>query len=381
MSVSRPSLALYIHWPFCKIKCPYCDFNSYKRENVNQSHWIKAYLKGLELWSSRLDERKITSIFFGGGTPSLLDPNFLELLIKKIDKLWGITSDCEITMEANPTSVSPENFKRIRDIGINRVSLGVQALNNNDLVNLGRDHNKNQAIKAIEIVSRWFNNYNLDFIYGRQHQSTNEWENELQQIILLETPHLSLYHLTIEENTNFYKLFKNDLLAGLPSNEVASEMFDVTKRLCENGGYMQYETSNFAKKNFECRHNISYWKYNDYIGIGPGAHGRVKILGKKYATAEERNPDIWFKKTVELNSDTPKLNQISDRVKFEEKLIMNLRIYETIPISIFDHKKLYPLLIELEENDLINLENNQIILKDSGKRVLDYITRSLLDCY
>ena len=201
MSVSKSSLALYIHWPFCKIKCPYCDFNSYRKENVNQSHWIKAYLKGLELWSSRLGERKITSIFFGGGTPSLLDPSHLELLLKKIDDLWGINSDCEITIEANPNSVSSKKFKGLYDIGINRVSVGVQALNNIDLKNLGRDHNKNQAIKAIEIVKKWFKNYNLDFIYGRQFQSTNQWEDELAQIIFLESPHLSLYQLTIEENT------------------------------------------------------------------------------------------------------------------------------------------------------------------------------------
>ena len=381
MSVSISPLALYIHWPFCKIKCPYCDFNSYRRENVNQSDWIKAYLKGLEFWSSRLDKRQITSIFFGGGTPSLLDPSYLDLLLKKIENLWGINSDCEITVEANPNSVSSNKFKRLHDIGINRVSVGIQALNNYDLENLGRDHNKNQAMKAIEIVNKWFENYNLDFIYGRQFQEIIEWENELAQIILLKAPHLSLYQLTIEENTNFFKLFKNGLLKGIPTSEEASEMFYVTKRLCEKGGYKQYETSNFAKKNFECRHNLSYWKYNDYIGIGPGAHGRIKIFGKKYATLEERNPDIWFKKTISLKSETPKLTQLNKRITFEEKLIMNLRISENIPIDIFDQKKLDPVLMELVDNNLIKIEGNQIIIKESGKRMLDYITRSLLDCY
>ena len=381
MSVSKSSLALYIHWPFCKIKCPYCDFNSYRKENVNQSHWIKAYLKGLELWSSRLGERKITSIFFGGGTPSLLDPTHLELLLKKIDDLWGINSDCEITIEANPNSVSSKKFKGLHDIGINRVSVGVQALNNIDLKNLGRDHNKNQAIKAIEIVKKWFKNYNLDFIYGRQFQSTNQWEDELTQIIFLESPHLSLYQLTIEENTTFHKLYNNDLLKGLPTNEMASEMFDVTRQLCEKGGYKQYETSNFAKKNFKCKHNLSYWKYDDYIGLGPGAHGRVKILGKKYATEEEKNPDIWFKKTVSFKSETPKLSLLNDRIAFEEKLIMNLRIFEEIPIFIFDRKKIDPVVIELVENNLIKIDKNKIIVKEGGKKMLDYISRCLVDCY
>ena len=381
MSVSKSSLALYIHWPFCKIKCPYCDFNSYRKENVNQSHWIKAYLKGLELWSSRLGERKITSIFFGGGTPSLLDPTHLELLLKKIDDLWGINSDCEITIEANPNSVSSKKFKGLHDIGINRVSVGVQALNNIDLKNLGRDHNKNQAIKAIEIVKKWFKNYNLDFIYGRQFQSTNQWEDELTQIIFLESPHLSLYQLTIEENTTFHKLYNNDLLKGLPTNEMASEMFDVTRQLCEKGGYKQYETSNFAKKNFKCKHNLSYWKYDDYIGLGPGAHVRVEIIGKKYATEEEKNPDIWFKKTVSFKSETPKLSLLNDKIAFEEKLIMNLRIFKEIPIFIFDRKKIGPVVVELVENNLIKINKNKIIVKERGKKMLDYISRCLVDCY
>ena len=335
----------------------------------------------MELWSSRLDERKITSIFFGGGTPSLLDPTHLELILKKIDALWGINSNCEITIEANPNSVSCKKFKGLYDIGINRVSVGVQALNNIDLKNLGRDHNKNQAIKAIEIVKKWFKNYNLDFIYGRQFQSTNQWEDELTQIIFLESPHLSLYQLTIEENTTFHKLYNNDLLKGLPTNEMASEMFDVTKRLCEKGGYKQYETSNFAKKNFKCKHNLSYWKYDDYIGLGPGAHGRVKILGKKYATEEEKNPDIWFKKTVSFKSETPKLSLLNDKIAFEEKLIMNLRIFEEIPIIIFDQKKIDPVVIELVENNLIKIYENKIILKEGGKKMLDYISRCLVECY
>ncbi len=381
MSVKKPSLAIYIHWPFCKIKCPYCDFNSYRKENINQTHWIKAYLQGLELWSSRLDKRNITSIFFGGGTPSLLHESYLELLLKKIDGLWGINGDCEITIETNPNSVSSKKFKVLRDIGINRVSVGVQALNNIDLENLGRDHNKNRAIKAIEIVKKWFQNYNLDFIYCRQFQNPNEWKDELSQIIFLEAPHLSLYQLTIEENTHFYKLYKNDLLKGLPSNKIASEMFDTTRHLCEKGGYKQYETSNFAKKNFKCKHNLSYWKYNDYIGVGPGAHGRVKILGKKYSTEEERNPDIWFKKTVSLKPDTPKITLLSDRIAFEEKLIMNLRIYEKISMFIFDKKKLDPVLIELVENNLVKIDDNKIVIKESGKSMLDYISRCLVDCY
>ena len=375
------SLALYIHWPFCKIKCPYCDFNSYKRESTYQSHWLKAYLRALELWSSRLAKREIKSIFFGGGTPSLLNPDFVGMVLQKIDSLWSINGNCEITIEANPNSISESKFKLFRDIGINRVSVGVQALNNKDLGDLGRDHNKKQAIEAIEIINTWFKNYNLDFIYGRQYQSTNEWRNELSKILSLEAPHLSLYQLTIEENTNFHKLFKRDLLKGLPTQKTVSDMFDITKQLCKDGGYKQYETSNFARKGFKCKHNISYWKYNDYIGVGPGAHGRVTIAGKRYATEEERNPDIWFKKTVSLNSNTPKITPIENRIVLEEKLIMNLRISENIPVSIFDYEKLTPVVFHLEENKLIKTKENKIVIRKRGKKMLDYIARSLVECF
>ena len=375
------SLALYIHWPFCKIKCPYCDFNSYKRESTYQSHWLKAYLRALELWSSRLDKREIKSIFFGGGTPSLLDPDFVAVVLQKIDSLWSINGNCEITIEANPNSISESKFKLFRDIGINRVSVGVQALNNKDLGNLGRDHNKKQAIEAIEVINTWFKNYNLDFIYGRQHQSTSEWRDELLQILSLEAPHLSLYQLTIEENTNFHKLFKRDLLKGLPTQKIVSDMFDITRQLCKDCGYKQYEISNFARKGFKCKHNISYWKYNDYIGIGPGAHGRVTMSGKIYATEEERNPDIWFEKTVSLNSSTPKITPVENRVVLEEKLIMNLRISENIPVSIFDYEKLNPVVFHLEENKLIKTKDNEIVIRKRGKKMLDYIARSLVDCF
>ena len=379
--MERSSLALYIHWPFCKIKCPYCDFNSYKRESTSQSQWLKAYLKALEFWSSRLDKREINSIFFGGGTPSLLEPDFVAMVLQKTYSLWSINSDCEITIEANPNSVSASKFKLFRDIGINRVSVGVQALNNEDLGSLGRDHSKNQAIEAIEIISNCFKNYNLDFIYGRQNQSTSEWRDELSQIISLEAPHLSLYQLTIEENTNFHKLFKKDLLKGLPTRKTVSDMFDITKKLCKDGGYRQYETSNYAKRGYKCKHNLSYWKYSDYIGVGPGAHGRVNISGERYAIEEERNPDSWFKKTVSLKSSTPKITPIEKRVEFEEKLIMNLRIAQNIPISIFDYEKLYPVVRDLEENNLIKLKDDNIVLKKRGTKMLDYITRSLIDCY
>ncbi len=375
------SLALYIHWPFCKIKCPYCDFNSYKKESTNQSRWLKAYLRALELWSSRLGKREVKSIFFGGGTPSLLDPNFVGMLLQKIDSLWSINDNCEITIEANPNSISESKFKLFREIGINRVSVGVQALNNKDLSNLGRDHNKNQAIESIEVINTWFKNYNLDFIYGRQHQSKSQWRDELLQILSLEAPHLSLYQLTIEENTNFHKLLKRDLLKGLPTQQLVSDMFDITRQLCKDGGYKQYETSNFARKGFKCKHNISYWKYNDYIGVGPGAHGRVTISGKRYATEEEKSPDIWFEKTVSLNSSTPKITPIENRVLLEEKLIMNLRISKNIPVSLFDYEKLNPIVFHLEENKLIKTEENKIVIRKRGKKMLDYIASSLVECF
>ncbi len=379
--MSSSSLALYIHWPFCKIKCPYCDFNSYKRENINQSHWVEGYLRSIDFWYSKLGKKKIGSVFFGGGTPSLLRPDFVSKLLERIDSAWGIDSGCEITIEANPNSICSSKFKEFRTVGLNRVSVGVQALNNQDLKNLGRDHDREQAFEAIDIVKKWFDNYNLDFIYGRQFQSTSDWEDELSQIISLGSSHLSLYQLTIEENTNFYKLYRKDLLKGIPGQEIASEMFDITYQLCKESSFKQYETSNFAKKGFKCKHNLSYWNYNDYIGIGPGAHGRVTLSGKKHSTEEDRNPDIWLRKKESLKSVSPKISLINKRVFFEEKLIMNLRVSKEIPISIFDFKKINHVARNLMENKLIKITNNNIVLRETGMKMLDYVTRSLLECY
>jgi len=207
------------------------------------------------------------------------------------------------------------------------------------------------------------------------------WEDELSQIISLEAPHLSLYQLTIEENTSFYKLFKRDLLKGLPTTKIAADMYDITKRICENGDYKQYETSNYARKGFRCKHNLSYWKYNDYIGVGPGAHGRIKISGKRYATEEEKNPDIWLKKTFASTSSTPKIIPLDNRVVFEEKLIMNLRISKKIPTSMFDYEKLQPVVMNLKENNLIKIKDDRIIMRKRGTKMLDYITRSLIECF
>ena len=329
--MKNSSLAFYVHWPFCEIKCPYCDFNSYKRKIVDQTYWVDGYLQSIKFWSSKLKNKKINSVFFGGGTPSLLNPKIVGNLLDKIDCAWGISSTCEITIEANPNSVCETKIKELKKIGFNRVSIGIQALNDKDLRNLGRDHNKDQALKAIATVDKWFVNYNLDFIYGRQFQSISNWEDELSQIIALGSNHLSLYQLTIEENTNFFKLHKKGLLKGLPSQELASDMFEITNKLCRNGGYKKYETSNFAKKGFKCTHNLSYWNYQDYVGIGPGAHGRITLSGKKHSTMEEKNPDIWLKRKKVPGNISPKISLLKRKDVFEEKLIMNLRIFNKIP--------------------------------------------------
>ena len=375
-------ISIYIHWPFCKIKCPYCDFNSYKRTSINQEEWLKGYLKSIDGWADLFNEKIIVkSLFFGGGTPSLIKPDIVGKILDRIWLYWEKADDCEITIEANPNSISKNRLMFLKKFDVNRISVGIQALKDKDLKLLGRDHNLNQALKAIEIVQNIFSNFNLDFIYGRQHQSKADWQKELSKILTIGSPHLSLYQLTIEEKTLFYKLQGLGRLDGMPSENLNSDLFLLTRQLCNENNYINYETSNYTRNGYFCKHNLSYWKYKDYLGIGPGAHGRITIDDQKYASLEISNPDNWLKKHLKEKVSLPSLSRLSQKTQFEEKLIMNLRISEEISISFFDVKKLEKKLGDLIEYNLLKVKNEKIILKEKGKRMLNYISKVLLDCY
>ena len=277
------NLAIYIHWPFCKAKCPYCDFNSHVREKVEAGVWQDAMLRELEYISEQLGEEGrglvVSSIFFGGGTPSLMPPAIVAALIEKVENLFKTKDNIEITIEANPTSSEAENFAGFRAAGINRLSLGVQSLRDSELAFLGRKHSAKEAIEAIKTAQKIFPRYSFDLIYARPNKSLADWRQELGEALDLAQGHISLYQLTIEENTAFAKIYKNDGFA-LPSEELAEELYLLTEEKTWAAGFLPYEISNYAKIVEESRHNLSYWRGDSYIGIGAGAHGRLKIGGK-----------------------------------------------------------------------------------------------------
>ncbi|MBM3580252.1 MAG: radical SAM family heme chaperone HemW, partial [Alphaproteobacteria bacterium] len=277
-------LSLYIHYPFCKSKCPYCDFNSHVRESVDHTKFLRAYEKELEFFSGKIGKRKITTIFFGGGTPSLMPIFLVEGILKKISELWEVSKDCEISLEANPTSSEASGFRALRDIGINRLSLGIQALNDEDLKFLGREHNTGEAIKTIETAAKIFDNFSFDLIYARPEQRLVDWSHELAQALSFGSKHLSLYQLTIEKGTKFFAEFQKKKFL-MPEENLAAEFYEITNEITSGAGLELYEISNYTQKNFECRHNLAYWRSEDYLGIGAGAHSRVYFSGETQRTA------------------------------------------------------------------------------------------------
>jgi putative oxygen-independent coproporphyrinogen III oxidase len=273
-----PSAALYIHWPFCKKKCPYCDFNSHVREGVDHAAWRAAMLREMGYWHARAPEKTITSIFFGGGTPSLMEATTVEALINEAYKLWPTAAGgCEITLEANPTSVEAAKFAALKAAGVNRVSLGVQSLRPESLAFLGREHTASEALEAVALAAKTFDRYSFDLIYALPNQTLGEWENELREALTYASGHLSLYQLTIEENTAFHHAYHVGKSFQLPEDSLAAEMYTLTQRIMEEAGLPAYEISNHASAGQESRHNLSYWRSDSYFGIGPGAHGRVDL--------------------------------------------------------------------------------------------------------
>jgi len=286
-------VALYIHWPFCASKCPYCDFNSHVADSIDHDRWVARYLEEIDRYADEMSGRKIVSIYFGGGTPSLMRPSSVEAILDRVQARWKIANDIEITLEANPTSVEMEKFADFRVAGVNRVSLGVQALNDDDLAFLGREHSVDEALQALEIAKAQFERVNFDLIYARPEQGLKDWEQELDRAAELAVGHLSLYQLTIERNTPFYMSHaKGDF--KIPEQELAADFYVLTQEVLEAAGLVSYEVSNHAVVGQESRHNLMYWHYGDYIGIGPGAHGRVTSGGEKYATRAHAAPQIWL---------------------------------------------------------------------------------------
>jgi oxygen-independent coproporphyrinogen-3 oxidase len=327
-------LALYIHWPFCLSKCPYCDFNSHVREKIPQQRMVAALRTELAFEAARLGPRRLTSIFFGGGTPSLLDPENICLLIADAKHHFPPAGDIEITLEANPTSVEARKFAAYAQAGVTRVSIGVQSFDPATLKFLGREHSPEQAIAAIELARKYFPRLSFDLIYARPDQTQASWRAELGLALSLAADHLSLYQLTIEPGTKFATLYARGDFA-LPGDEDAAALYDATAEEAQKFGLAQYEISNYARPGAESRHNLAYWRYQDYAGIGPGAHGRLTINGARIATSRHRAPEAWADLVERDAHGTTHHEPVTHADQAREALLMGLRLTEGICAETF----------------------------------------------
>lgn len=334
MTAGASPLGVYVHWPFCKSKCPYCDFNSHVRDGVEQARWRKALLAELDYAALEAPGRRVETMFFGGGTPSLMEPQTVAALIARVRELWDVSPDLEITLEANPTSVEADRFAALAQAGVNRVSLGIQALDPAALKFLGREHSVDEALKALGTAQRHFKRTSFDLIYARPGQTVHAWDAELTSALKLAGEHLSVYQLTIERGTRFF----TDHARGnfeLPSEATAARLFELTQQRLAEAGLPAYEISNHAKPGAECRHNLIYWRYQDYVGVGPGAHGRFAEGGAKVARRRKSGPEAWLEAVEQGGHGTAETTLVRGRDKIEEALMMGLRLSEGIDRTAF----------------------------------------------
>jgi len=330
---SDPGSGVYVHWPFCLSKCPYCDFNSHVRHAaIDEARFVRAFTTEIAATAQRIPGREAASIFFGGGTPSLMQPATVGAILDAIARHWKLAPDVEVTLEANPTSVEATRFRGYRAAGVNRVSLGVQALDDAALAALGRLHTAEEALAAVAIARATFPRYSFDLIYARPEQTVAAWRDELVRAIGETGDHLSLYQLTIEPDTPFANLHAAGKFV-LPDDDTGRALYDATQDVCDARGLPAYEISNHARPGGECRHNLVYWRYGEYAGIGPGAHGRLDVEGRRYATAAEKNPERWLA-LVEARGHGLVVDETLTRTEqADELLLMGLRLAEGIELA------------------------------------------------
>jgi len=366
---------LYVHWPFCQAKCPYCDFNSHVVSSIDQSRWKSAYLAEITRIRDESGPRVLNSIFFGGGTPSLMPPDTVSDIISTARSLWSPANDMEITLEANPTSVEAGRFRAYSDGGVNRVSIGIQSLRDPDLKNLGRLHSSKEARAAFELARDTFPRVSFDLIYARQHQSLAEWKAELTEALAMAADHLSLYQLTIEPGTAFGDRHATKGLPGLPSEDLAADMFLVTQEMTEDAGLPAYEISNHAKPGAESLHNLIYWRSGDWAGVGPGAHGRMTKNASRIETISLSAPGLWLKSVEENGTGYESRSTIDPEDARTEVVMMGLRLKEGIPIHQLENtKKLGPLV----SDGLLYTTAERIRTTPKGRPLLNAILRELL---
>ena len=330
MSPAEDAFGVYIHWPFCLSKCPYCDFNSHVRQaGIDEPRYVQAFASEIAATAARVPGRTVSTIFFGGGTPSLMRPETVGAILETIGRHWTVAPDAEITLEANPTSVEAARFRGYRAAGVNRVSLGVQSLDDAVLKQLGRLHTAREALDAVAVARENFSRFSFDLIYARPGQSVAAWRAELTRALAEAGEHLSVYQLTIEPDTPFAALHAGGKLV-LPDDDLGRDLYDLTLDQCAATGLPAYEVSNHARPGAECRHNLVYWRYGEYAGIGPGAHGRLAVDGTRRATATEKRPEAWLMRVESLGHGVTVDDALSRDEQADEFLLMGLRLTEGI---------------------------------------------------
>jgi oxygen-independent coproporphyrinogen-3 oxidase len=363
MQHGTSTISLYIHWPFCAAKCPYCDFNSHVDNKIKYQKWGTAYLKEIRNFIPFIGNRSIKTIYFGGGTPSTMPTKIAEKIIKTIYSSYTVKNDAEITLEANPNSTDAQKFKEFSNIGINRVSIGVQSLEENRLKFLGRNHSSKEAIEAIEIAAKFFSRYSFDLIYATPEQSRKEWEKELKYALNLAKDHISLYQLTIEPGTKFHQYHRQGKLK-MPGNDLGADLFCLTQEIMDSAGMPAYEISNHSKPGKECLHNLSYWRHCDYIGIGPGAHSRI-YAGKHFAITMAYKPEHWLQKVIKQNSGIQIIKPLSQQELITEYIMMGMRLKTGISKQDFYAKSGAKLEESINMDNVTKLEVEGLLTSDS----------------
>lgn len=376
-------LGLYIHWPFCLSKCPYCDFNSHVREKIDQTRWKAALLTELEHAAQNQQNRQLVSVFFGGGTPSLMEPDIVAALLEAVKSHFHTADDLEVTLEANPSTVEAIRFKAFHEGGVNRLSLGIQSLDDQALSFLGRRHSAKEALRALDIAATTFPRFSFDLIYARPEQSAAAWKAELQEALTYAKGHLSLYQLTIEPQTVFATRAQRGEKMTL-ENDPAATLYEKTEEMMTDAGLPAYEVSNYARPSQECRHNLIYWKFEDYIGIGPGAHGRISADGHKWATARHKAPETWLE-AVERQGHGLQLSQeLSAFERLHEMTLMGLRLTKGLEIKRvkeetgLDLEHAYHSIDLLEKEGLLRQTESHLIPTFEGRLRLNSVIGFLL---
>ncbi|MDU8910905.1 radical SAM family heme chaperone HemW [Aestuariicoccus sp. MJ-SS9] len=372
---------LYVHWPFCEAKCPYCDFNSHVVAQVDQTRWAEALAREIRLQGEKTEGRALSSIFFGGGTPSLMLPETVETVLRASRDHWAWANDIEITMEANPRSVEAARFEGYARAGVNRVSMGIQALNDPDLRRLGRLHSAAEAQAAFQIARQTFGRVSFDLIYARQNQSLDDWRAELSTALDMAADHLSLYQLTIEEGTAFWDRARAGGLRGLPDDDLAADMYEVTQKLCTVAGMPAYEVSNHAKPGAESRHNLIYWRNGDWAAVGPGAHGRLTINGQRHAFDALKMPKAWLD-AAEGGATTSTWGPLSLQDHVGEAIMMGLRVREGIDVDrvrrLSDHALPQDAVQDLVQLGMLWSKEGRVGATLRGRMVLNSVIERLL---